>query len=350
MVNRRAYRPHLLPRLWLGLSLLLLAMHCKDKPPVEPDPIPYADGVLVVNEGNFQWGNASLDFIDAAGKVHRDVFKTTTGRPLGDVAQSIQILGSVAYLVVNNSGKVEALSLPSLESVCAVSGLTSPRHLLSLGGGRAYLSDLYSRQIAVLDLPSCAVVGSIATGGWTEGMVAVGSKVYVAQSGTNRLLVIDSFTDDLVDSIAIGREPVALVHAADGLLYVLSSGSLGPEYASLDVVDPASNQLLRQLIFPSGTDFPSDLVANPAGDTLYWLNGGIFRMAIGANSLPTQAWIPADGRNFYSLGVRGDGSLYVGDAKDYLQAGQVLRYHPAGALLGTYPVGIIPGDFGFLDD
>jgi YVTN family beta-propeller protein len=348
MVKPLPYRPAF-GRLLLGLGLLLFWSACKDKPPVEPDPMRYENGVLVMNEGNFQWGNASLDFIDADGKVHRDVFQSTVKRPLGDVGQTITLLGNTAYLVVNNSGKIEALDLPGLGSICAITGLTSPRQLLPLGGGRAYASDLYSRQIAVLDLPSCSVVGSIATGGWTEEMLAVGNRVYVTQAGTNRLLVIDPATDQLLDSIVVGREPVALVQAADGLLYVLSSGSLGPEYASLDVVDPGTRQLVRQLVFPSGTDFPSDLTMNAAGDTLYWLNGGVFCMPTSASSLPTQAWIPAGTRNFYSLAVRGDGSLYVGDAKDYLQAGQVLRYSAGGALLATYAVGIIPGDFGFLD-
>lgn len=349
MVKTALHRPASLRRLLWGLGLLLLWTSCRDKPPVEPEPIRYEDGVLVLNEGNFQWGNASLDFIDAAGKVHKDIFQNTVKRPLGDVGQSIHLVGSTAYVVVNNSGKIEALSLPTLGSLCAIQGLTSPRHLLPLSGGRAYVTDLYSRQIAVVDLANCSITGSIATGGWTEELLATGNRVFVAQSGTNRLLVIDPFTDQLIDSIAIGREPVAIEQGADGLLYVLSSGSLGPEYASLDVVDPTTRQLVRQLVFPAPSDFPSDLALNPAGDTLYWLNGGVFRMATAATSLPTQAWIPADGRNLYSLAVRPDGNLFVGDAKDYLQAGQVLRYSAGGSLLGTYGVGIIPGDFGFLD-
>lgn len=349
MVKPSSYRPLATGRLLLGLGLLLLWTSCREKPPVEPDPVRYENGVLVINEGNFQWGNASLDFIDAAGTVHRDIFQSTLKRPLGDVAQSITLLGNTAYLVVNNSGKVESVGLPELGSLCAVSGLSSPRQLLPLANGRAYVTDLYSRQIAIVDLPTCTVTGSIATGGWTEDLVAVGNKVYVTQAGTNQLLVIDPFTDQLLDSITVGREPIAVEVAADGLLYVLSSGSLGPEYASLDVVDPATRQLVRQMVFSFGTDFPSDLTMNPAGDTLYWLNGDVFQMATSATSLPQQALIRADGRNLYSLAVRGDGSIYVGDAKDYLQAGAVLRYSAGGSLLGTYAVGIIPGDFGFLD-
>ncbi|MBK6410851.1 MAG: hypothetical protein IPF78_14360 [Flavobacteriales bacterium] len=83
-------------------------------------------------------------------------------------------------------------------------------------------------------------------------------------------------------------------------------------------------------------------------DTLYYLNGGAYRMAITDSSLPVAAFVPADGRNLYALGVDPvDGTIYLSDAIDYVQRGMIYRYRPDGSLLNTFHAGTIPGSFCF---
>ena len=51
-------------------------------------------GLFILNEGNFQYGNATLSYYDpAARKVENEVFYRANAMRLGDVAQSMTVRG-----------------------------------------------------------------------------------------------------------------------------------------------------------------------------------------------------------------------------------------------------------------
>ena len=56
---------------------------------------------------------------------------------LGDVAQSMVIQSDRAYVVVNNSNKVEVVSLPHFKSVASIGGLKLPRYFVAASSIRA---------------------------------------------------------------------------------------------------------------------------------------------------------------------------------------------------------------------
>ncbi|MDU8955858.1 MAG: YncE family protein, partial [Bacteroides sp.] len=61
------------------------------------------DGLFITNEGNFQYGNATLSYYDPETKtVENEVFYRANAMKLGDVAQSMTIRNDVGWVVVNN--------------------------------------------------------------------------------------------------------------------------------------------------------------------------------------------------------------------------------------------------------
>lgn len=336
---------------WVLATLaLLLALGCKEKP--EPEPIDYADGIFIVNEGNFQGGNASLSFLrHADDSLYHDVFQAELERPLGDVAQSIALLGGRAYVVVNNSGKVEVLDLPTLASACTITGLQSPRYLLPIGGGRALVSDLYADAIHIVDLGTCTKTGQIAVGGWTEEMLLLDGKAWALQTGTDRLLCIDPAGPALLDSVALAREPNSLVADRDGRLWILTGSALGTVSPHLMRFDPDSMRFELDLAFAGTSHNPSKLSINPTGDTLYFLDGGIWRMGIGEGSLPAQPWVPQGGHTWYGLDIEpSTGLVYATDALDYQRRGTLYRFSPRSSTpLKSWQVGVIPGEMGWVN-
>mgnify|MGYP006197631115 CR=1 FL=1 len=67
----------------------------------------YAD-VLIVNEGTFNWNNASISLYQPGNKtVTQNTFSQANNNiPLGDIAQSITSINNKAYIVINNSNKI----------------------------------------------------------------------------------------------------------------------------------------------------------------------------------------------------------------------------------------------------
>ena len=142
---------------WLVVSLLMMAS-C-DKTPeqiiAETPQMPDSNlvGMFIANEGNFQWGNASLSFYNpASGLVQTDIYKANNGKGIGDVLQSICSFQDKLYLVVNNSQKISVLNAKTWKEIHTITGFNSPRYFLPVNTQKAYVSDLYENAVYVLNL------------------------------------------------------------------------------------------------------------------------------------------------------------------------------------------------------
>ena len=102
-------------RLFLLMALSALMFSCKPDKPVNPSEFNIGSGLLVLNEGNFQYSNASLSFYDIqADTVCNNLFYKVNDAPLGDVAESMALVDGKLYIVVNNSNyiyKVDAKTM-----------------------------------------------------------------------------------------------------------------------------------------------------------------------------------------------------------------------------------------------
>jgi len=334
-------------------AIIIFALAGCDKEKENNSPVVFnseSGGVYISNEGNFQASNSSVSYYyPSSGSSAENVFEYANKRPLGDICQSMTIIDGKIYLVINNSGKIEVCNTLTMKSEATISGLTSPRYILQAGPAKAYVSDAYGGSISIIDLTDHSITGTIAFAGWSEQMFLKNGKVYVASPESEYLYVIDANTDVIADSILIGKGASALAEDKDGKLWVLCWGDyLGTYDGSLFRVDLTGGQSEMHLSFASGEN-PSRLCINPAGDTLYFLNSGVFRMSIYETALPSAPFIPSNSNNYYALGVDPvRNEVYVSDAIDFIQRGRVIRYDAAGNELANFIVGKIPGEFRFI--
>lgn len=339
-------------RLWiLGLCLALSAC-IKDGPDSNNPPISTdgQEGVYIANEGNFQFGNASVSYFQEGwDEAVEDLFASANNRPLGDVCQSLCFFNGKVYAVLNNSGKIEIVQKDNFKELHTISGLQSPRYMLPVSNAKAYVSDLYADAIAVVNLSSQTVEGSIPCPGWTEAIALAYGKAFVTNRSSAYVYVIETADDLIVDSIEVGFGANSLVQDKNGKLWVLSSGSSGQgQAARLHRIDPAQLEVEQSLSFSDPGAGPGRLSLNGGGDTLYYLDGDLYRCSIDAGQLPTQPFIAAEGRNLYGLGIHPQSSeIYLADAKDYVQRGEVYIYRPDGSLRRSFLAGIIPGHIYF---
>jgi streptogramin lyase len=333
-------------------SLMAFTACKKDVPQPEPDlPEEKGHSVFILNEGNFQWGNASLSLIDLQkNTIQNDVFSAANNRPLGDVLQSAAFINSELWLVVNNSQRIERIEPSTGKSKGSINGLLSPRYILNTGAGKAYVSDLYSATIHCIDTATYSITNSIPTQGWTEEMLLLNGFVWVCNTGGNQVYKINPANDQLVDSIAVGIKPRSIRSDKLGRIWVLCEGEIPPQESagSLWCIDGSTNAVVRQFSFPDITDHPSKLRSNVAGDRLYFLNKGLHRMQITDENLPTSPFISQGNRLFYGLAIHPqDESIWLSDARDYVQQGKVFRYASDATFMNEWDAGIIPGAFYF---
>ncbi len=315
-------------------------------------------GVFIINEGNYGAGNGSLSFLNFDSlKIYNGVFQMANNRPLGDVPYSMTIMNDKAWVVVNNSGKIEIINLTDMKSTDTLTGFVSPRYVLPLSRQKVYISDFYSDKVAVVNPQTLQVTRQISIGRCSEQMLLAENKVFVAfwsnfpypSLENNQLLVINAETDALSDSIQVGKEPNSMVLDKNGKIWVLCSGGfMGDEFPTLWQIDPNSHEILKKLTFPDIYTSPTHLCKNQAGDSLFFLSLDIYGMHVNAANLPETPILQSEGRYYYSLAVApGTSDILLSDAIDYQQQGIIYHYSAHGTLKGSYQAGIIPGNFTF---
>ena len=313
------------------------------------------NGVYVSCEGNFMYGNGSLSFYNTeTKKVTNQLFYARNNAPLGDVVQSLSMFQDLLFVVVNNSGKIYIADAETAEYRGSVTGLTSPRYIHFLSEEKAYISDLYSNEITIIHPATFEITGKIDLEGHTsEQMVQVGKYLFVTSwSDDEYVLIIDSETDELIHKIKVPYQPKDLEVDANGKIWVLSEGSYEDtneqgRMPALVRIDPQTFTIEQIYRFEAGQN-PSSLEINSTGETLYFLNGSVWKMNIESRFLPDSALVPSSGHLFYNLAVHPeDDEIYITDAIDYTQNAMIYRYSIKAELIDSFRVGINPSDFLF---
>jgi len=338
------------------IFFLVLGYSCSDEP-VETVffDLDMEKGVFISCEGNFMYGNGSLSFYNTQRKrVTNRLFYARNNVPPGDVVQSLARFGEFLYIVVNNSGKIYVVDSGTVEFRGVITGLSSPRYIHFISDEKAYVSDLHARYLTVINPLTFEITGKIGLEGHTsEQMAQVGGYVYVSSwSDEEKVLVIDSETDEMIDKIHVPSQPRDLELDKNGKIWVLSGGSYdtapeGNSSPALSRVDPQTFTIEQIFRFDTATQ-PSGLEMNSTRDTLIYINGGLMKMGIDSRHLPESDFISAGNRLFYSLAVHSENDeIYLTDAIDYTQDALVYRYTRAGVPVDTFRVGINPSGFLF---
>lgn len=315
-------------------------------------------GLFICNEGNFQYGNATLSYYDPTTKiVENEIFYRANAMKLGDVAQSMIIHNGIGWVVVNNSHVVFAIDPTTFKEVGRITGLTSPRYIHFVSDDKAYITQIWDNRIFIINPKRYEVTGYIevpdmtSEQGSTEQMVQLGKYLYVnCWSYQNRLLKIDTETDSIVAELEVGIQPTSLALDCNGKLWTVTDGGYegspyGYEAPALYRVDPETFSIEQTFSFAKG-DAPSEVQINGRGDTLYWINDDIWSMSVDADRVPVRPFLDSRGTIYYGLTVdpKSD-EVYIADAVDYTQQGKIYRYSARGELLDEFYVGIIPGAF-----
>lgn len=344
------------------MAILMLIVGCmKDdmRPITEFDAV--NDGVFIVCEGNFMYGNASLSFYDKRSKtIKNTVFLKANGIPLGDVAQSICIYDSTAWIVMNNSGKIYAIDINTFKIKGKITGLVSPRYIQFLSPTKAYVSDMYSKCIYVVNPSTYSISKTIniddKSGQYyrhsSEQMIFCDDKMFVnSWSYDNKILVINTIKDELEDTIEVLKQPRKIAIDRDKNLWVLCDGGVnGSDYNGVSGILKvnATNLQIEQTMLFDNDSYPSDLKINKTGDSIYYINKHVYRFQIDSKVLPQEEYINGQGKNFYAIGLDPYNSdLYVSDAVDYMQSGIIYRYNSSAICIDTLNAGIIPNSFVF---
>lgn len=338
----------------------MLFVSCSDDDAASGMTGPFTNGILVLNQGGFGAGDAEVSFLSHNMELQNNIFSGMNGgAALGDTGQSIGIEGNNAYIVVNNSQKIEVVDRVYFRHVATITqGLNNPRYI-AFDNNKAYVTNWGDGMsttddfVAVIDLATNAVTATIPVAEGPEKIVSENGKLYVAHYGGfgygNTVTVIDSTTDTVETTINVGDVPNSL-EVANGMLYVLSGGmpswSGAETNGELHVINLSNNEVDHSVQFsqhgPSNLDIEG-------GNIYYTINSGVYKMDVTATALPAEPLFTTTDQGaygVYSFAVS-SGHIYLGDAGDYNSAGKVYVHDINGQLHHTFTVGVVPAGFYF---
>ncbi|MCW8896738.1 MAG: YncE family protein [Flavobacteriales bacterium] len=344
----------------VGLALLMLIFSSCKKEEFGPQCINCEENaispsiqndVIIVNEGNFGFGNASLSLYNSTSKtVHNSIFQQANNYPLGDVAQSAYCFEKKIYTVINNSSKIEVIDKSNFSSIATITGFDSPRYFLPINSSKAYVSNIFSNKIDIINLTNNTISGSITTSSnWTEKMLVFNDTVYVCDMSNNKLILINKTNNQIIANISVGIQPNSLILDKNNKIWIMCDGGFNEANAQLIKFNPNIRTVEQTFVFSNISDSPSNLIIDSSKENLYFINNHIYKMNINDMSLPSSSWVSNNGEVFYSLGIHPTTyEIYVSDAKDFVQNSTIYIYSPNQQLYHQFQSGINAGHFLFL--
>ena len=162
-------------------------------------------------------------------------------------------------------------------------------------------------------------------------------------------MVVNTITNKVIDSIAVGTEPESIVQDRDNNIWVLCNGGWARQnFAELILINTRNNHVEKKFQFPTLQSSPSSLQIDGTGTVLYYLDKGVRQMNINSTELPANPLIPEEDGNFYKIGINPvNNDIFITDAVDFMQPGFVIMYRKDGAFVLKQRADIIPGSMCF---
>lgn len=311
---------------------------------------------IIVNEGQFGYGTASLTSISSQGNVVHDLFRKINHRPIGDVAQSLTQIGDRYYVPLNNSRKIEVFDSKTYESIetMSIDRDVIPMYIQHLGGDSIALTDQRAGQLMIVDINHTKkdrpiVRRSIQLGHRSFQMYLKNDKLFV---GGDQLLVFDlsSITKegmrmiknkagDILKTIDFSR----IVEDKNGKLWVITP-------TMVCSIDPETERTVDEIELShiGLNDWVSCIDISPDKGTLY-VNSArrVYTIDVDNPIKPTEPIISPtrdDGRTVYNMSISKENTVFFCEVLyGSISRARIYEYSPtSGEEIGMFKAGIFP--------
>ncbi len=345
-------------RIFLLLSVSVTLVSCS-KSPVQSSSsvLQNASAVYVLNQGIYGQGNSTLTaYYPDSNTSANNVFKSVNGANLGDTGNDIAIFNGKAYMVINNSDKIEVMDASTDRSqgtIYFTSGTSPYRMAVYPDQSAGFVTDLYTNTVSVVNLLTNSIVtaDTIPVGANPYGIAYTSGEVFVANSGYgagNSVTVIDAATRKAVKTITVGLGPTEVEPDGGGNVWVACPGNYG-DIGKVFIINASTNSVTDSI--DTGTPLPSftgrTLAIDSQRDAAYLIaDSTVIKLDTKTDQISNSHFING---NFYAISVdEATGNIFVADAKDYKSDGEVYIYSSDGQFTNrSFATGINPGSMAF---
>ncbi|MEN7546347.1 DUF5074 domain-containing protein [Rapidithrix thailandica] len=356
-------------QLFASLILILFAFSaCENDDDKPADLLPGYEkpGVLIVNEGNFGSGNGSLSWYNTQSQeISKNIFESgNESRKISASIQSVTWYKNTAYLLCNKADKIEVVNEKTYQALQAPiedEQLVSPRYFAGINN-KGFVTvwgafdenyTLPESKVAVIDLENHSIKKFIDVPSGPEGIIALNDKIYIANSYTDIVTIIDPSTEAIVKKLKTNTSPKHFAVDKNGQLWVISTGGFAGGTPQLQRINPETDEIEHSIDL-AGTQATGNMAINGSKDKIYFLGAEaypsttthLFAVDITATEGPETSLL--SGENYYGLGIApNSGDIYIADSNNYQGEGSVLIFNASGEAKNTIASGVLPNSFLF---
>jgi len=340
---------------------------CNKNDETEPE-IPKTALAYIINYGDYFGSNGEISVYNTETETITDAsaYKTANSVDYSSKIESMAIVDSTAYLMGNNGDKIDILNANTLKQTInpITSDIVKPRFMLAVNN-TAYIScwgdvqdwvAINSSYIAKIDLTTNSVTKKIPVSGGLEGMIVVDGNLYIAQTATNKVAVLNLATD-AVSYITMPAVPQHFVIGEGNKIYVSLvtkySTPFPAEKLGVAVINPSTNTVVETINIPSIGDNGFIHISDNL-QTLFvlakeaWPGTKSFIKSVNLTTKTVTDLISGESFNGFNVNPKNN-DIYILLAPSATEKGTLKIYDNKGSLLDTEEVGISPKHIVFYD-
>ena len=342
-----------------NLSFYLLSitflLACTSDGGQDTDSIDFSTGSFIINEGNFQSGTGSIDFLALDGNYYPNIYSSNNDNlPIGNVAQSMIIHNGIAFIAVNNDHKIIACNTNGFKHEYTLDDIRNPRYFVEADNDHIIFSTWgmngSNGSIQKINSRTGNITLTKNIGGSPERLLTHGNKLYVTMSKgferDHRLLIFDMVTFDFLKELNVGDDPNAIAIDEAENIWVVSGGHTDWDNPENNTPAQLSKIVRDEIVDTLHIDAGANDIAinNTTGELLYLSWNGLFSVDI-RNLESNEMKYPG-----YYYGLKRNhlyDEIWLANAKDFTSNGTIIRLDNSYTIVDSLATGIIPSDFYF---
>lgn len=326
--------------------VLFFSISCTSEYEETITEISYQNGYFITNEGNYGQPNAEVSFITKdLSLLQNDIYKANNNNEnLGDVLQTMAVSGDKAFLLLNNSNKIQVVNRYTFKKLGTItSEINQPRYM-AVANNMLYVSNdqyLGAKYVSVYKTSDLSFVKKIPFSDTAERVVSAGGNIFV-QNATygfgNTLTKINTTTNEIDGTpISVPNGNINKTIAYNNNVYVIAEGTANSYLYEISPAGTITKNITLTSI-PNATNLQID-----GGKFFFSSTNKIYSMDLNATAAPTAPIITAvDGGPYYTLyGLNVmDGRIFTSDVKGFSQTSEMNVYTTSGTLIKKFTVGM----------
>lgn len=299
----------------------------------------YGNGYLISNEGNFGTPNADVTFVSADLNVKQDnIFSSNNDSNLGDVLQTIGFNGGAAYLVLNNSNKIQIVDRYTFKKFGEITEqINQPRYIAFANNHIYVTNDKYGgdKYVSIYSAANLSFVKKIPFTDTVERVVQAGGNIFVQNASFgfgNKITYINTLTNEIQDVITVPDGNINKTISSSNSVYVIAGGTTDSYIYQIS----SSGNIVKTTTL-TGISNASNLEIY--GNNFYFTSGNkVYSMNMNATTAPTSPLFTISATDLYGFNVI-NGGIFISDANGFTQDSEIRVYSLTGSVIKIFTAG-----------